>query len=121
MKGASVLLVEDDEDGAEVVSRFLELKGHRVVGARSAEDAADRLRAGRFDFVLLDVVLPGVTGLQALAALTKLTRAPIHMMSGQHEQDVLPDASLLGAKGFFQKPLDLDALSAALDALPPAA
>lgn len=116
-----MLLIEDDKDGGEVVARFLDYKGHTVVIARSAEEAAERLRAGAFDFVLLDVVLPGATGLQALTSLLKLTKAPIHMMSGQHPDDVKPDAELLGAKGFFQKPLDLDQVAAALDALPPAA
>ncbi len=113
--------MDDDLDSSELVARVLDSRGHRTTRAGSAEEAEDALKRGGFDFVLLDVILPGRTGLQALAALTKLTRAPIHMMSGQSTDDVLPDATLLGAAGFFQKPLDLDAVLAAITALPPAA
>ncbi len=119
--GASILLVDDDRDSSELVARVLDSRGHRTTLAGSAEEGADALARGRFDFVLLDVVLPGKTGLQALASFTALTRAPIHMMSGQSADDVLPDARLLGAAGFFQKPLDLDAVLAAVAALPPPA
>lgn len=119
--GARVLLVDDDLDSSELVARVLDSRGHRTTRAGSAEEAEDALKRGRFDFVLLDVILPGRTGLQALATMTAATRAPIHMMSGQSAADVLPDATLLGAAGFFQKPLDLDAVLAAIAALPPSA
>jgi DNA-binding response OmpR family regulator len=99
----------------------MEASGHRADGAGSAEAAADALRRGTYDFVLLDVVLPGRTGLQALAELRTLTPAPIHVMSGMNDDEMRKDALLLGATGFFGKPLDLAAILAAIAALPPAA
>jgi DNA-binding response OmpR family regulator len=121
LRGARILVVDDEPSAIEILSRFLETKGHRVTGAGSAEAAADALRRESFDLVLTDVVLPGKTGLQALAELRSLTRAPIHVMSGLNDDEMRKDAELLGADGFFGKPLDLDAVVAALDALPPAA
>jgi two-component system response regulator PfeR len=99
----------------------METNGHGVDGAGSAEDAVLALRRGTYDLVLLDVVLPGRTGLQALAELRTLTRAPIHIMSGMNDEEMRKDAQLLGAAGFFGKPLNLAAIIAAIDALPPAA
>ena len=119
LRGARILIVDDEPAAVEVLSRYLATKGHRADGAGSAEAAAEALRRGAYDFVLLDVVLPGRTGLQALAELRTLTRAPIHVMSGQNDDDMRTDALLLGASGFFGKPLDLALVVAAIDALPP--
>ena len=69
--------------------------------------------------LLLDLVLPKMTGLQALAPMKALTKAPIHLMSGQTDDDTRDDALLLGAAGFLPKPLDLKGLQALIDALPP--
>jgi CheY-like chemotaxis protein len=119
--GARILLVDDDAPTVEVVARFLRGRGHRVESAGSAEGAAARLAGEGFDLVLLDVVLPGKTGLQALAELRALTRAPIHVMSGNSDDDSREDARLLGAAGFLPKPLDLPAVAALAAALPPRA
>ena len=118
MRGARILIVDDEKTALEILMRYLGMKGHRVVGANSAENAAEVLKTGAFDFVLLDVVLPGRTGLQALAEFRTLTRAPIHVMSGQSDEDSRRDALLLGASGFFGKPLDLPRVLAVIDALP---
>lgn len=105
--------MEDEKDAAEILSRYLALKGHRPSVAGDAEQALEALRASPFDLVLLDIVLPGRTGLQALGDMKALTRAPVHVMSGQNDAESREDARLLGAAGFFGKPLDLEAVSAA--------
>ena len=120
VRGARILVVDDEPTAVEILSRYLEASGHHVGGAGSAEDAAEALRRESYDFVLLDVVLSGRTGMQALAELKTLTRAPIHMMSGLNDEDTRQDALLLGAAGFFGKPLDLAAIIAAVAALPSA-
>jgi DNA-binding response OmpR family regulator len=113
-----VLLVDDEPAIIDVVARYLRAVGHDVVGAGDAEEAAAILGAGRFDFVLVDLVLPGRTGLQALAEFAALTSAPLHLMSGQTDPDTRRDALLLGAASFVPKPLDLPAICALIDALP---
>ena len=55
--------------------------------------------------------------LQALAQVRTLTQAPIHIMSGMNDDEMRTDARLLGASGFFGKPLDLPAILAAIDAI----
>ena len=113
--------MDDDAPTIEIASRVLRARGHSVASAGSAEAGAAALAAAAFDLVLLDVVLPGKTGLQALAEFRALTRAPIHVMSGNSDEDARRDALLLGASGFLGKPLDLSAVAALADALPPRA
>lgn len=121
LRGARILVVDDEPASVEILARLLEARGHRVAGAGSAEAAAAALRRESYDFVLLDVVLPGRTGMQALAELRTLTRAPIHAMSGLNDEETRKDILLLGAAGFFGKPLDIESILAAIEALPPAA
>lgn len=118
VKGAAVLIVDDEALGREMLANFLERLGHRPTGAGDAEKAAAALAAGRFDLVLLDHVLPGITGLEALRRLLKLTEAPIYLMSGFTGEELREDARLIGACGFLSKPLDLKAIEGILAALP---
>ena len=111
-------MVDDEPAAVEMLARFLENAGHRVEGAGSAEAAVAALKHGSFDLVLLDLILPGQTGLQALAELQKLTRAPIHVMTGLNDAETRKDVLLLGASGFLGKPLDLAEVQAAVAALP---
>lgn len=118
MKSAKVLVVEDERENLEILLRCLEQRGHAGVGAGSAEAAAQALEKSAFDLVMLDHVLPGETGMQALPRLRALTSAPIHVMSGYSDDETRRDAELLGASGFLPKPIELDGLYALLDSLP---
>ncbi len=118
MLDANVLIVDDEDCAVEILSRILKSRGHRAVGAATADAAVAALRGTRFDFVLLDVIMPGRTGLQVLPELCRLTKAPIHVISGQSASDVWDDARLLGAAGFFSKPLDIELVVATISGLP---
>ena len=107
-----VILVVDDEAAVNrVVTRYLKHVGYRVLEARSAEEALERVRRRdpRIDLVLADVVMPGAGGIELAAAL--LSRAPgpsVILMTG-----VLPeDVEQLDVNGqvvrVLRKPLDLD-------------
>ena len=115
MKIARGLIVDDEPAIIEVLLRALAAKGHHARTVDNAEDAAGLLGEG-FDLVLLDHVLPGATGMQSLGRLRALTRAPIHLMSG--DDDVRKDALLLGATGFLAKPFDVHEVFALIEALP---
>jgi DNA-binding response OmpR family regulator len=118
MKAARVLLVDDEIQILEIMQRALALRGHQVTSAENAEAAKAALSAASFDLVLLDHVLPGVTGMQVLGKLRTLTQAPIYIMSGYTGDDTRQDVMLLGASGFLPKPIDLAELFALIDALP---
>ncbi|MDD5304808.1 MAG: response regulator [Elusimicrobia bacterium] len=118
MKSARVLVVDDERPIVEIVLRALAQRGHLGTGADSAEAAAAALSAAPFDLVLLDHVLPGTTGMQALPRLRALTKAPIYVMSGYTGDDTRKDVMLLGASGFMPKPLVIAEIFALLEALP---
>ena len=106
-RALAILIVEDDEAVYQVISRYLERRGHRVVSAVSAEAALKALEQGRFDCILLDNGLPGAMGIAALPEITGKTTAPIIMMTGYPNEVVVQDSLLLGAKAFMPKPLDM--------------
>jgi two-component system OmpR family response regulator/two-component system response regulator QseB len=103
----AILIVEDESAVANVISRYLERRGNRVECVESAEAARKALAGRKFDCVLLDNGLPGAMGITALPELAALTTAPIIMITGYPNEDVVKDALLLGAKAFMPKPLDL--------------
>jgi len=115
---ARVLIVDDEDANVEILARYLESRGHAVCGAADAEEAVAAVRRDRFDLVLVDIVLPGRTGLQALPDLRALTRAPLVVMSGQSDPDTRLDALALGAADFLPKPLDLPRILALIAELP---
>lgn len=74
---AHVLLIEDDELERQRVADLLQTAGYRISVASSGQDGLNNLREGRFDAVVLDLVMPGMTGLDVLRA----ARADEHLSS----------------------------------------
>ena len=102
--GARILLVDDDERIRQLLRLYLERDGHRAV---EAIDGAAALRAAgesRFDLVLLDVMLPGIDGLEVCRQLRETSDTPIVLLtarSGDADKVVGLD---LGADDYIVKP-----------------
>lgn len=107
---ARILLVEDDPDQLAAFRDMLEGLGCTVTMAESAEGALHCAERARFDLILTDNILPGMTGLQSLARL-RASGAPIIVMSSQCGPDAEKDALLLGAGAFIKKPFSVNNLS----------
>src|ERR1700689_1684139 len=107
------LLVVDDEAGIrESLSSILADEGYDVDSAASAEEALERAAAGDIEVVLLDVWLPGMDGLEALARLQSLSRPPaVIMISGHGTIETAVRATKLGAFDFIEKPLSLQKIT----------
>ena len=105
-----VLLVEDDPAQLADAWGILEALGCRITAAVSAETALDHVERTRFDLILTDNILPGMTGFQALPRLCA-SGAPVIVMSSQYGPDTEKDALLLGASAFIKKPLAAKNLS----------
>lgn len=118
MKEARILVVDDEAQAREILTRLLERLGHHVTAAGSAEEARRLAQERRFDLVLLDHILPGATGMETLRELARLGQgAPVYLMSGYADEEFREDARLIGAAGFLSKPLDFAALEALVGAL----
>ena len=112
----AVLLIEDDQDFAGALSRFLEKEGHTVEWAPTGEEGLRRFPELAPDIVLLDLVLPGMDGLRTFEALKRLDEgAAVIVMTAHGSVASAVDAMRLGALDFLAKPIDLEALAAKLD------
>lgn len=105
-----VLLVEDDPAQLADAWGVLEALGCRITAAGSAEAALGHVEGTRFDLILTDNILPGITGFQALPRL-RASGAPVIVMSSQYGPETEKDARLLGAVAFMKKPLAVKELS----------
>lgn len=114
MLGLTLLFVDDEEELVSAVVERLELRNIDAVGVTSGDEALQRLRERPFDVVLLDVKMPGMSGLEVLRAVARLyPNTKVILMTGHGSADDTELGLRLGAAGCLQKPVDLDALLAA--------
>ncbi len=105
---ATILVVDDEQTFARLIQDHLERAGHTTVGAESAEEALDALSKEAPDLLLLDVHMPGMTGIELLQQLKREERLPpTIVMSAYGELDVALDAVRSGAVDFLSKPFRL--------------
>jgi DNA-binding response OmpR family regulator len=111
---ATVLLVEDDPVLRGTLAYNLTREGFRVLTAANGEVALDlaRQEGERLDVVVLDVMLPGISGLQVLRILRTKTDIPILMLSARGEEQDRIDGLELGADDYVVKPFALRELMA---------
>ena len=100
-----VLIVDDDVDHAESLADVIEMRGHSVQLAHSGEEAIEYFRAVVFDFVLLDVRLPGINGVETFLEFKKIwPTAQVMMMTGFSVEQLVSRAIEGGALGVLSKP-----------------
>ena len=119
-----VLIAEDDPVMASMLTGALESRGYGVVLARDAMQAVMFAVQQQPNAILLDVNMPAGTGLGALTRLQASARTssiPVLVVSGSTDLTLPATVRAEGAKGFFKKPVDLDALCARLEELLPTA
>jgi two-component system, sensor histidine kinase len=111
-----VLSVEDNPFGRVVLNTILTELGHHAEFIGRGEDAVNRLAQGAFDAVLMDMVLPGINGVEAIRRIrtmaTPLAQIPIIGVSGRGEDEVASREA--GADAFLVKPVSPRALATAL-------
>jgi DNA-binding response OmpR family regulator len=100
-----VLIVDDDNDHAESLADVIEMRGHRTAIANSGEAAIEQFRSDAFDFVLLDVKLPGINGVDTFLELKRIRPdARVMMMTGFSVEQLVAQAIAGGALGVLHKP-----------------
>lgn len=99
-----VLLIEDDPGLAEVLVDLIARNGRRVDHVATAEDALKSFRRERLGLIIIDVVLPGMSGLELLRIIRSESQVPVIMMSGKISPELRRQAMKLGAHEFLSKP-----------------
>ncbi len=113
-EGATVLVVEDDPTLLSTLAYNLSREGYRVLTAADGETglATARRQQDDLDLVLLDVMLPGISGFQVLRQLRTESDIPILMLSARGEEQDRIDGLELGADDYVTKPFALRELLA---------
>jgi two-component system phosphate regulon response regulator PhoB len=101
-----ILVIEDDRSVGKVVQISLRLAGHDVQLATDSASGELALRQGDLDLVILDINLPGGTGLELLRCLRDELgrRTPVIMLSGQKQEESIVRALEWGANDYVTKP-----------------
>lgn len=112
-----VLIIDDEQGMRRTLSRVLKAKGFEVETAENAEQGIKLAQETSPHCILLDVRMPGMSGVEAYRVLQKVSPdAFIVFMSAFCSEDLRESADLLGAVDFLSKPLDLDRLSQIIEA-----
>jgi DNA-binding NtrC family response regulator len=107
-----VLVVDDEEDFARILAKRLEFRDFEVACVSSGDAAVDLIRKQDFDVVLLDVLMPGQSGLDTLKQITAVNPL-IHiiMLTGHARVDTAIQGMELGAYDYLIKPTDIEELT----------
>ncbi len=111
-KNINILIVEDDNDINTLLARLMEKKGYNVVQAYSGTEAMLHIKAYEFDLVLLDLMLPGITGEELLQNIRKTKEMPIIIISAKIDKKDKIKLLNLGADDYITKPFDIEEVSA---------
>jgi len=115
MANESVLIVDDEEDVIELVRYNLDRSGYRVEAANSGEEALAKARGKLPDLVILDLMLPGMDGIEVCKKLksdVKTEGVPILMLTAKGEEADIVAGLELGADDYVTKPFSPKVLMA---------
>ena len=107
--GRSLLLVDDDQTNRDLLSRRLKKAGYATELAASGYEALDVLNRHEVELILLDSMMPGLSGIELLQQLRgrySPARLPIIMVTALGESDRIVEALNLGANDYITKPID---------------
>lgn len=110
--GAAVLVVDDEPTVREVVANYLRRDGHEVAEAGDGADALELVQQRRFDLVVLDMMLPGVNGLDILRRIRQMGDMPVIMLTARAEEADRVAGLELGADDYVVKPFSPRELAA---------
>jgi CheY-like chemotaxis protein len=123
MNAPRVLIADDDTDLREELASALSEDGYEVEEAADGNELLDALASAEgdsaerptYDVILMDLMMPGFSGVDVLTALHKPPpRVPVLVMTGCEDEHVVQTAASLGAVRVFRKPFDLDDLRTTL-------
>jgi DNA-binding response OmpR family regulator len=106
---ATILVVDDDHDICDMIAEALALDGHRVLTASNGQMALEQARRDRPDLIVLDLMMPGMSGWEFLEAQREdpdLASVPVIV------DTACPQTRVDGAAVILQKPFDVDTLLA---------
>jgi DNA-binding NtrC family response regulator len=111
-----VLLVDDEEQFVQTLAMRLDTRGYAVATAFNGDQALKYLKAKEADVVILDVLMPGLTGIDTLREMKKLRPlTEIIMLTGHATVETAIEGMKLGAFDFLMKPTEIEDLVEKID------
>lgn len=111
----NILIVDDEPKILEVVSSFLENKGYSTFTAENGQQALKVFEQENIALVVLDLMMPGISGEEVCLAIRKQSRVPIIMLTAKADEDNLLQGLRLGADDYIRKPFSLKELHARIE------
>jgi len=116
----NVLVVDDSPTDTHVLAEMLKKNGFNVLQAASGEDGIEKAKSDKPDLVLMDVVMPGMSGFEATRAIAKdpeTSHIPIMICSTKDQETDKAWGLRQGARDYLVKPIDEKTLIAKIKAL----
>lgn len=107
----NILVVDDEVNLCRIIGAKLAKSGYSVVAVHDGAQAVEKVRESEFDVVLLDLILPKMDGLAALAEIRNIRSGlPVIVMTACENADAVEQARNYGVSAYVNKPFDLDCL-----------
>lgn len=117
---STILVVEDGLTDMQMISRYLEQAGYSVMGAKSSEEAQEKITQNKPDLIFLDVILPGKSGFEICRELKEnpnTSTIPVVFCSTKNTDVDKMWGDMLGADAFLSKPVKKEELEGVLQKL----
>ena len=103
---AHILVVDDDDGIRELVKQFLNQNNYLVTTAKSSEDALNKVKIVKFDLIVLDIMMPGKSGLEFTNENKKKINTPIILLTAKGEASERIEGLEIGADDYLAKPFE---------------
>jgi DNA-binding response OmpR family regulator len=118
MSQKTVLIVEDEEDAAELFAEMMRVSGFRVIKTSKSQPAIAIMTEEKPDLVLLDIMMPGVSGLDILRQMRRdpnLSDIPVIVLTAKSMPADIKNGMEAGASTYLTKPVGFQELKEAVD------
>lgn len=116
-KKCSILVVDDEEMIRDTIDAYFTANGYQVQTASNGKDALDLFHSKSIDFVILDLMLSGMSGEEICSSLRSISNVPILMLTAKAQEDDVVTGLRLGADDYVTKPFSLKQLLARVEAI----
>ncbi|MCB9159691.1 MAG: response regulator transcription factor [Caldilineaceae bacterium] len=101
---ANILVADDEESFRTLLTITLERAGYRVTAVRNGEEALATFQEGKFDLVILDIVMPRLDGIKTCAELRKISTVPVILLTALNRSQDVMAGFRVGADDYITKP-----------------
>tara|TARA_Y100000816_G_scaffold282113_1_gene257407 strand:+ start:416 stop:1093 length:678 start_codon:yes stop_codon:yes gene_type:complete len=103
---AHILVVDDDEGIRSLVKKYLDEKNYLVTTAHDAENASEKIKVIKFDLIILDIMMPGKSGLEFLNEHKENIKTPVILLTAKGEPSERIEGLEMGADDYLSKPFE---------------